>query len=72
MIPMTDCTEPRVAIPTYGRGLLAGLPRALLAQPIVLTQPEPWELVKGAFPAGPTQVHNVLTMDHAEVQRVTD
>ncbi len=64
--------EPRVAIPAYGRGLLGTLPPELFARPVVLTQPEPWERVRGAFPDGRTQVHLVTTMEHAVVQRVTD
>ncbi len=62
---------PRVAIPTYGRNLLRGLPEALYERPIVLTQPEPWDLVKDAFPNDRTQVHAVATMEHAVVQQVT-
>jgi glycerol-1-phosphate dehydrogenase [NAD(P)+] len=63
--------DPRVALPTYGRNLLAGLPEALLERPIVLTQPEPWDLVKAAFPNDRTQVHHVATMEHSVVQEVT-
>ncbi len=60
--------NPRVAEPTYGRDLLQSLPAALLAKPIVLTQPEPWTLVEGLFPAGAAQVHMVTNMEHDEVR----
>jgi len=63
--------DPRVAIPTYGRNLLGSLPAALFYRPIVLTQPEPWDLVKGAFPNDRTQVHHVATMEHDVVQQVS-
>lgn len=69
---MANFPEPRVARPTYGRDLLRTLPAAILDRPIVLTQPEPWDLVKDAFPADRTQVHFVATMEHSVVQQVTD
>lgn len=68
---MDDTAGPRVALPTFGRDLLHTLPRALLEHPLVLTQPEPWALVRDAFPADRTQVHAVVTMEHADVARVT-
>jgi glycerol-1-phosphate dehydrogenase [NAD(P)+] len=68
---MNDATGPRVALPTFGRNLLGALPPAFFQRPIVLTQPEPWDLVREAFPADRTQVHAVATMEHATVQQVT-
>ncbi len=69
---MPPHAEPRVAVPTYGHNLLRTLPPALLERPIVLTQPEPWALVRDAFPADRTQVHLVTTMEHSAVLQVTD
>jgi glycerol-1-phosphate dehydrogenase [NAD(P)+] len=60
--------EPRVATPTYGRALLAGLPRGLFDRPIVVTQPEPWALAAAAFPSDRTRVHLVETMELAVVE----
>lgn len=67
---MPNYAEPRVALPTYGRQLLQQLPEAYWEYPIVLTQPEPWEMVRHLFPAQ-TQVHMVTTMEHRVVQEVT-
>jgi len=61
--------EPKVALPTYGTALIEALPPELKKAPIVLTQPEPWELVKHLFPAT-TQVHMVTTMEHKVVKEV--
>jgi glycerol dehydrogenase-like iron-containing ADH family enzyme len=63
--------EPRVAKATYGRELLDELPMAWWRQPIVLTQPEPWELVKDQFHLDTTQMHMVKSMEHSRVQEVT-
>ncbi|MBM4396684.1 MAG: iron-containing alcohol dehydrogenase [Deltaproteobacteria bacterium] len=68
---MSKHPEPRVAIPTYGRDLLRGLPPELLRRPIVLTQPEPWALVSAGFPADRTRLHRVETMEQAVVDGVT-
>ncbi len=43
--------NPRVAEPTFGSELLRTLPDELFECPVVHTQPEPWELVKGLFHA---------------------
>jgi len=58
---------PRVAVPTYGRTLIASLPGPLLEKPIVLTQPEPWEMVRGCFREEQAQVLVVESMEHADV-----
>lgn len=68
---MTTLADPRVAIPTYGRDLLRTLPAALFERPLVLTQPEPWELVKGFFPAGRTAMHPVRSMELSTVREAT-
>lgn len=58
--------------PTYGRDLLAALPRALFEAPIVCTQPEPWTLVAAHFPPdGTAQRLFVETMEHAVVEART-
>jgi glycerol dehydrogenase-like iron-containing ADH family enzyme len=62
--------EPRVAIPTFGRGLLESLQRSLLERPVVLAQPEPWALVAHLFPES-TRVHFVTTMEHDAVRQAT-
>jgi glycerol-1-phosphate dehydrogenase [NAD(P)+] len=48
--------------PRYGRGLLAELPAELLARPLVLTQAEPWALLRDAFTA-PAAVDRVASME---------
>jgi glycerol-1-phosphate dehydrogenase [NAD(P)+] len=58
--------------PTYGRDLLAGLPRELFRAPIVHTQPEPWPLVAAHFDAERAQVHQVTTMEHAVVKATAE
>lgn len=63
--------EPRVARPSYGRDLLRSVPAAYRAQAIVLTQPEPWELVAPVFSGHAPQLHMVETMEHARVREVT-
>ena len=56
--------------PVYGHGLIPSLPGDLLERPIVISQPEPWGMVRSWFPEGPTQVHLVRGMEHAEVARI--
>ena len=63
---------PFVPRPTYGRDLLAGLPRALFERPIVHTQPEPWPLVARAFDPAKSRVHHVTTMDHPTVRATAE
>ncbi|MCB9787912.1 MAG: iron-containing alcohol dehydrogenase [Deltaproteobacteria bacterium] len=63
---------PFVPRPTTGRGLLASLPLAERAHAIVHTQPEPWALVREHFDAATTQVHQVTTMEHADVRAAAD
>jgi len=58
--------------PTYGRDLLASLPRELFERPIVHTQPEPWPLLSHHFDAARTQVHPVTTMEHAVVKATAE
>lgn len=58
--------------PTYGRDLLATLPRELFERPIVHTQPEPWPLLAGHFDAARTQVHQVTTMEHAVIKATAE
>lgn len=64
-------TNPRVAVPTYGRDLIAALPKSLLERPVVHAAPEPWALVRHLFPDS-TQVHFVQTMEHDTVRAVSD
>lgn len=61
------CPNPRVARPTFGRDLLAALPRELFPGAVVYTQPEPWALVREAFPRD-TRVVFVDSMEHARVR----
>lgn len=73
MLP--DASEPKSCVelvpePVYGRGLIPSLPGDLLERPIVITQPEPWDLVRSWFPSHATQVHVVQGMERAEVERV--
>ena len=63
---------PFVPRPTYGRDLLAGLPRELFRAPIVHTQPEPWPLLSHHFDAARTAVHQVTTMEHAVVKATAE
>jgi len=63
---------PRVASPTYGRSLISSLPADLLERPIVLTQPEPWDLVRRSFREGHTQLLLVESMEHGDVAVRTD
>jgi glycerol dehydrogenase-like iron-containing ADH family enzyme len=62
---------PRVARPEYGRGLLRALPEAHFERPVVLTQPEPWAMVRDRFPADRTCVRFVTTMELADVEAAT-
>ena len=62
--------NPRVARPTFGEGLLRGLPARLMERPAVLTQPEPWELVKTGLASAGDRVHLVTTMEHSRVREV--
>jgi len=56
--------------PSYGRGLLRGLPEALFAAPVVCTQPEPWALVAAELPAHARRLL-VETMEHETVRAHT-
>ena len=62
--------EVLVPEPVYGHDLIASLPRDLLERPIVISQPEPWGMVRSWFPEDATQLHFVLGMEHAEVARI--
>jgi glycerol-1-phosphate dehydrogenase [NAD(P)+] len=64
--------EAQVAAPTYGRDLIRGLPRELRDRPLVVTQPEPWELVRSRFDPAPARLHFAEGMDHDEVSRITE
>ena len=68
---MARTDEPRVAQPTFGRGLLRGLPHELRRAPLVLTQPEPWEQVAEAFPQQDTVVHQVRDLDRPALEART-
>jgi glycerol-1-phosphate dehydrogenase [NAD(P)+] len=63
---------PFVPRPTYGRDLLATLPRELFERPLVHTQAEPWPLVARHFDAARAQVHLVTTMEHASVKTTAE
>jgi len=58
--------EPRVARPLYGRDMLSLLPKSLLNRPLVITQPEPWSVLRTRFGDRAT-VRMVTTMDHAKI-----
>ena len=64
--------EPAIACPLYGRDLLSTLPPELVEGPVIFTQPEPWEMVKTAFPPDAVSVHFVTGMDHDEARRIAD
>ena len=70
-VPPPDGYIPYAPSPKYGRDLLEGLDNALRATPVICTQPEPWVLVKGAFPASAT-VHFVTDVEHATVAARSD
>jgi len=61
---------PRVATPVYGRGLLESLPATWFERPVVVTQPEPWDLVARHFDPDRTQRIFVQTMDIETVERI--
>lgn len=66
---------PYVPRPRYGRDLLSALSAEapqLFARPIVLTQPEPWQLVEAVFDPSSTQRHLVETMEHDAVRQRSD
>jgi len=60
----------RVPEPVYGRRLIASLPRGLLERPAVISQPEPWERVRGEFREDRTQLHFVRGMEHEAAARI--
>lgn len=64
-------SNPRIASPEYGRRLFDTLPAEYLESAIVLTQPEPWDLVVERFPLHTTQMHLVTTMEHSDILHAT-
>lgn len=56
---------PRVAQPTYGRGLLSALPAGVLGRPLICTQEIPWRVVQENFPVGRSKVQMVHTMEQS-------
>ena len=69
--PPPDGYLPYAPKPTYGSDLLHAVEEALRAAPIVCTQPEPWELCKGAFPPS-AKMHMVTDVDHTTVSARCD
>jgi glycerol-1-phosphate dehydrogenase [NAD(P)+] len=55
----------------YGRDLLVSLPRSFFENPVVLTQPLPWNLVASHFSNVTAMVHMVQTMDISRVNEIT-
>ncbi|MFC1890383.1 iron-containing alcohol dehydrogenase, partial [Thermodesulfobacteriota bacterium] len=58
--------------PIYGHDLISSLAPELLKRPLVISQPEPWALVRHRFREEGAQVHFVEGMEHSEVARITD
>ena len=58
--------------PTYGRGLVAGLNRAIASDCVLLCAPEPWDLVRDQFPGEPRAVAVPRSMEQSRIEAQLD